>query len=120
MAVKNEKEIIGILENVTVYGKDKRKREVFARIDTGATKGSIDAILAAELHIGPIKEHKLVKSAHGRTLRPVVRVKIKLAGKTITKDVTIADRSEMKYSMLIGRNMLEGFLIDPSKDMRKK
>jgi len=120
---KNEeycrKRMIGIVEKVIVYGKDKKKKEVLARIDTGATKSSIDAMLAAEMLIGPVKMHKLVRSAHGRTLRPVVKLKIKLSGKIIMKEATIADRSEMRFGMLIGRNMLDGFLIDPSMDVRK-
>ena len=109
------KTIIGLIEKVTVFGKDDKAKEIAARIDTGATKGSIDAKLAAELQLGPVHKHRIVKSAHGRMLRPVVKVKVKLAGKELESNVTIADRSHMKYKMLIGQDMLEGFLIDPSK-----
>lgn len=112
--MNTNKTIIGLVEKVTVFGKDKEK-EIAARIDTGATKGSIDAKLAAELLLGPIHKHKVVRSAHGRTLRPVVKIKVNLAGREIESNVTIADRSHMKYKMLIGQDMLEGFLIDPSK-----
>ena len=37
--------------------------------------------------------------------------------KEIKTDFTLADRSNMKYSVLIGQNILkQGFLIDPSKE----
>ena len=109
------RKIIGFVERITVFGKDNRAKEIAARIDTGATKGSIDAHLAAELQRGPIHKHRVVKSAHGRMLRPVVKVKVKLADREIESYVTIADRGHMKYKMLIGQDMLTGFLIDPCK-----
>lgn len=112
--MNSNKTIIGLVEKVIVFGKDKEK-EMLARIDTGATKGSIDARLAAELSLGPIHKHKVVKSAHGRMLRPVVKIKVELHGKVIESNVTIADRAHMKYKMLIGQDMLEGFFIDPCK-----
>lgn len=111
-----EKKIIGLTETVTVYGKNDKKKTLKARIDSGATKGSIDSKLSAELELGPIIRTKLVKSAHGNTLRPVVEAKVKLKGKIIKSDLTIANREHMKYKVLIGQNMLKkGFLIDPSK-----
>ena len=59
---------------------------------------------------------KLVKSAHGNKLRPVVEAKITIAGKTVKDKFTIADRDHMKYKALIGQNILKkGFLINPNK-----
>ena len=114
MEYKN-KTIIGLSEKVTNYGKKKRKT-VRARIETGATKSSIDVKLAAELNLGPVIKSKLVKSAHGNKLRPVIRGEVKLAGKKIKGEFTLADRTHMKYGCLIGQNLLkEGFLINPSK-----
>ena len=110
-----DKTIIGLSEKVTIYSKKKRK-SVMARIDTGATKSSMDVKLAAELKLGPVIKSKLVKSAHGNKLRPVIKGEVKLAGKKIKGEFTLADRSHMKYRCLIGQNILkEGFLIDPSK-----
>lgn len=107
--------MIGLTEKVTVFGQDKKKR-VVARIDTGATKSSIDAKLAAELKLGPIVRTKLVKSATGNTMRAVIKARIEIAGKVMDSEFTIADRSHMKYSVLVGQNKLkEGFLIDPSR-----
>ncbi|MBW2980168.1 RimK/LysX family protein [Candidatus Woesearchaeota archaeon] len=114
MKYKN-KSLIGLSEKVTICSK-KKSRSVMARIDTGATKSSMDVKLAAELKLGPVIKSKLVKSAHGNKLRPVIKGEVKLAGKKINAEFTLADRSHMKYRCLIGQNILkEGFLIDPSK-----
>lgn len=111
-----KKTIIGLTEPVTICGKD-TKKEITARIDTGATKSSIDLNLAAELHLGPIIKSKVVKSAHGNKLRPVIECEIELAKKKIKTEFTLAERSHMKYEVLIGQNVLkQHFLIDPSKE----
>ena len=112
---KAKKAIIGLTEKVKVIGKKGKSKTLMARIDTGATISSIDAKLAANLHLGPVVRTKLVKSAHGNKTRPVIPVKLKMAGKEIKSEFTIADRKHMKYAVLIGQNILKkGFLIDPS------
>ena len=58
----------------------------------------------------------MIKSAHGNKLRPIVEAKIRLAGKNMKSEFTLADRSHMKYDVLIGVNILKnGFLVDPSR-----
>ena len=110
-----EKTIIGLVEEVTIKTKDKAK-ELAAKIDTGATKSSMDIKLAEELKLGPVIKSKLVKSAHGNKVRPVIKAEVILAGKHITSEFSLADRSHLKYSVLIGQNILKhGFLIDPSQ-----
>jgi len=112
----NGKTVIGIVEPVVLTGRNKKKKEVMAKIDTGATNSSVDIGLASELNVGPIIETKLVKSAHGNSLRPIVELETSLAGKITKAKFNIADRKQMKYRILIGQNILKGmFLIDPSK-----
>jgi len=116
-----KKTVVGLVEPIKVTGPAGKTKEVLARIDSGATKSSIDVKLAAELSLGPILKAKLVKSASGKSLRPVVEAKIVLADKEFKTDFTIANRAEMKYSMLIGQNILKkGFLIDPAKEIPKE
>ena len=112
-----KKSVVGLIENITIYGEDGKGKKIVARIDSGATKSSIDVKLAAELRLGPIIKTKVVKSTHGNTLRPVVNAKIEIAGKKIISEVTIADRTYMKYQLLIGQNILKkgNFMIDPRK-----
>ncbi|MCK5140445.1 MAG: ATP-dependent zinc protease [Thermodesulfovibrionia bacterium] len=108
--------IIGLIETITIYGKKKNKK-IKAKIDTGATKSSIDLNLASELHLGPIIKSKMVKSAHGSRVRPVIECEINLAKKKIISEFTLADRDHMKYKVLVGQNALKKyFLIDPSKN----
>ncbi|MBW2971939.1 RimK/LysX family protein [Candidatus Woesearchaeota archaeon] len=115
-----EKTVVGLVEPVKVTGPSRSSKEVLARIDSGATKSSIDVKLAAELALGPILKAKLVKSASGRSLRPMVEAKVQLADKEFKTELTIADRADMKYSVLIGQNILKkGFLIDPAKEIPK-
>ncbi|MBN2881167.1 ATP-dependent zinc protease [Candidatus Woesearchaeota archaeon] len=110
-----DKRILGLTEDVMVYSETKSKK-VLARIDTGATRSSIDIKLAAELGLGPILETRQVKSSLGTDLRPIVRAKIEIAGKELESTFTLADRDHMNYKILIGQNILkEGFLIDPLK-----
>lgn len=113
--VLNGRVVIGLTEKVGVHYHNSKKN-VIAKIDTGATKSSIDANLAAELRLGPVIKSKLVKSAHGSKLRPIIEATIELAGKKIKSEFTLADRAHMKYRILIGQNILkDGFLIDPTK-----
>ncbi len=119
MAEKNcfeGRRIIGLTEPVVIKNGDKEER-VIARIDTGATKSSIDIGLTSKLKLGPVLASRVIKSANGARLRPLVEVTIELKGKRITDMFTLADRSHMRYKVLIGQDILKrGFLIDPTKE----
>ncbi len=109
------KAIVGLTEYVTIKSSS-AKKEVIARMDTGATKSSIDIGLAAELKLGPVIDSRLIKSAHGTKLRPVVEVEVLVSGREIKARFTVADRSHMRYPVLIGQNILkQDFLIDPNR-----
>jgi hypothetical protein len=111
----NDKVIVGLTEYVTINGSSHAK-ELIARVDTGATKSSIDISLAAELRLGPVIDSRLIKSAHGTKLRPVVEINVIVREKEIKARFTVADRSHMRYQVLIGQNILkQGFLIDPNR-----
>ncbi|MAE13411.1 hypothetical protein CMO92_02500 [Candidatus Woesearchaeota archaeon] len=109
-----DRTIIGLTEKISVLGKNSMQKELVARIDTGATKSSMDISLASKLKLGPVVQNKLVKSAHGVKLRPMIEVEVVIRKKKIKETFTLADRSHMKYPVLIGQNVLnKGFLIDP-------
>tara|TARA_B100000315_G_C14299806_1_gene461316 strand:- start:3 stop:365 length:363 start_codon:yes stop_codon:yes gene_type:complete len=112
----NGKIIVGLTEKISFESGNGAGKEIAAKIDTGATRSSIDIKLASKLNLGPIIKSKMVKSAHGNKLRPIVEAKILLAGEKIDSEFTLADRTHMKYAVLIGVNVLKkGFLVDPSK-----
>lgn len=111
-----EKTVVGFTAKVTIVG-SKKTKEVMARIDTGATKSSIDAALVKELELGPEIKKIMVKSAHGQGSRGVVYERVIIGNRHLRMQFTVADRIHMKYKVLIGQNILKrGFLIDPSKD----
>jgi len=106
--------VLGLTASVVVFGV--KKKELVARVDTGATKCSIDESLAKELQLGPELKHKKVRSAYGTRHRAIVVGNISIAGELYEVEFTLADRSHMKYKVLIGQNVLKkGFLIDPLK-----
>lgn len=111
----NDRIIIGMIEEIEVKNEGVSER-LQARVDTGATKSSIDYKLASTLKLGPVIESRLVKSAHGNKLRPVIEATIVMRGKEVTEKFTLADREHMKYKVLVGQNILrKGFLIDPNR-----
>ncbi len=114
-AYKPDKKVIGLTEDILIYGRTVKR--VKARVDTGATKSSIDTKLSEELGLGPAIGKTVIKSASGQTTRPVVRAEIRLEDKKMIVDFTTINRSHMKYKVLIGQNVLMkgGFIIDPNK-----
>jgi hypothetical protein len=108
----HDKTVVGGVEQVIVYGTASHKK-VLARVDTGAQSNSIDKSLAEKLGTGAVIRTTTVKSATGSSERPVVMLDIEIGGKRLTGRFTIADRSKLKYQLLIGRNILKnGFLVE--------
>ena len=110
-----KKIVLGLIEPVIFYGKDGKKLKLMARIDTGATSSSLDTQVAKELKLGPVVRYADVKQASGRSKRPVMKSSLKIDGKELRAEFSIADRKHMRYKALIGQNILKrGFLIDPN------
>ena len=113
---------------------------VKAKIDTGAKSSSIHAFdLEAHQQDGqewvrfsihpwqrsdedhvelslPVLDMREVRSSNGQVeKRYAVSLDVTLAGRTITTVMTLSNRDEMGFRMLIGREALErGFLVDSS------
>ena len=90
-----------------------------AKIDTGAWSSAVDITLAKKL--GLLRKNKIITSrrklsALGEEERPVIEVNLKLSGKRFKTNVTVADRKLLRYSVLIGRTDLQGFLVSPEID----
>jgi len=110
--------IINAVEEVRVKGLNRKVTSVMARIDTGAFRSSIDKSLAKQL--GLLKKENILwkdrfeyRSALGVQARPVIGFTFWLAGRKIQSSASVADRSKMKYKVLIGRQDLGGFLVRP-------
>jgi len=113
----SQRPALGFTERVIIVGKGGKKKELKGRVDTGATKSSIDVGIAKELGLGPSIGERLVKSSNGQFVRSLIWVNLEISGKNIREQFTIADRSHLRYKLLIGQNIirLHGFFVDPLK-----
>ena len=105
--------VVGYIEEVVVMG-TRGQRSVMAKSDTGATRTSIDARLAAEIGTGPIKDIVKIKSGSvksGRS-RPVVDLVVGVGGTQHTVTASVEDRSHMDYPLLLGRDILRHYHVD--------
>lgn len=121
-----EKITIGEVEEVVLLKWGVKHR---ARIDTGATSTSLDARKLkikdnfAEFNLRngkkvklEVLEYRYIRTSVGRELRPVVLLDLCLGSLHILTQVTLTDRSHLKYPMLVGRRVLKGnFVVDVSR-----
>lgn len=56
-----------------------------------------------------------VRSTHGLTLRPYIKLAFYLAGIKRISSVNVAERGFLKYSMIIGKKDIKGFLVNVEK-----
>jgi len=112
------KKVIRLVQRVKVAGPG-GEESVRAKVDTGADRTTVDEGLASRLSLIPTGSKVTIKaSAAGKKVeRPLVIADVTLAGKTFKLRVGVADRSAMRYSVIVGRDILRSgdFLIDPSR-----
>jgi hypothetical protein len=122
MVGERPQRIIGPIEYVVITGHHGKAR-VKARIDTGAARTSVDIWLAARIGLGPTVDVAKVRSSltDEPKKRPVVKGTVEVDGIMFRVPVSIGDRSEMRYPVLIGMDILRSgkFLIDPSKKLTR-
>lgn len=127
---EQEKSIIGTIESVYI---DPGDITIKAKIDTGANTTSLDAQDLNVVTEDGVKYvtftlyDKLIKSKilkfvrikqHGgdSQRRPVIMMNITLGNVTQNVRVTLTDRSNFKYKMIVGVNFLYGhFIVDVSQ-----
>ena len=114
------KEVLGLIEKVTVYGNNGKKAKVYALMDTGASSTSIDIGLASKLHLGPVVGYVKVKSKTNIGVDEVIRVavplEVEIKGQRIkVEKANLAPRENMSTLLLIGRDvLLNRFVVDLS------
>jgi len=108
------KKIIKSVEKITIIG-TRYKKEVKARIDTGATHSSIDENLAKAIGFNEIAGATIIRNAQGEISRYVVKFSFILKNTKIKTSFSLANRQKLNYLVLIGREDLKGFLIDPEE-----
>ncbi len=105
---------ISVWEEIKIIKKDKTTFPVFAKIDTGAWRTSVDKDLAEEL--GLLKKENIlwnrkVRTSNGTQERPVVNLSFYLAGRKVKTTGSITKRSHLRVPMIIGRRDLVGFMV---------
>lgn len=70
----------------------------------------------------PIFKSKTVKSSNGVSEeRFIVKTTLVLLGKSLKAELSLTDRSEMRYPVLIGRKLIKGkFIVDVSKKFQNQ
>lgn len=120
--LSGERQVVGLYEDVKVKVGKKDRVTVKAKIDTGATSSSIDEGLAREL--GLLTEKNILttkeyRSALGKQVRKVIGITFFLKGKKISTQVGVTKRENLGAKLLIGRNDLYHFLVDPMLNLPK-
>lgn len=110
--------MIGGVCSVVLSG-ERGTAAVLAKVDTGASRTSVDTELAAKVGLGPVTDIVKVRAAASAQpeTRPLVLAKLRLGDQEFELPVSITDRTDMKYPVIIGMDILEmgNFLIDVSK-----
>jgi len=119
--VRPKRRIIGVIEHVTLRGPG-GEIQVRAKIDTGATRTSLDTDLAKRLGLGPVERRVRIRSAAAERPeeRDVVKATLVIGSKVFEAHVAVADRKDMKFHVIVGMDVLRksGFLISPRKGRR--
>jgi hypothetical protein len=137
----HEKKIIGTIEIISII--DLELYDLDAKIDTGADSNALHCddifvdeqnfvhfTLLDEVHASyhgkkmkmPLYKMKKIKSSNGHVeKRPSIQINVSFFGKKYKTAVSLTDRSDMKFPMLIGRKFLANkFLVDVSKEYLTK
>jgi len=106
--------VVGLVEPVKIVGR-RRIIETLGKFDTGAMRTSIDENLVSKIGVNPIGKVTTL-SVHGKSVRPLVDLKLNIKGKTIKVRANVSDRSSRRYKILVGRDVIfQNFVIDISK-----
>ncbi|MBU3015890.1 RimK/LysX family protein [Poseidonibacter lekithochrous] len=132
----NDKKIVGRREIISIL--DLNLIDLDAKVDTGADSNALHCdniviegdmvhfCLLDEVHESyhgkrmsmPLHKVKKVKSSNGETqLRPSIKVSVEFFGKKYKSVISLTNRADMKFPMLIGRRFLKDrFIVDVSKE----
>ncbi len=112
-----------------------------AKVDTGARSSSLHAFDIRKVELdgqewvefkvhphqhdneqtvscrAPLKDYRQVTDSGGhRSMRYVIETELQLGDELISAEITLADRSDMLFRMLIGRTAMDGrYIVDPSR-----
>lgn len=99
---------LGFEETLTIF----EERIAGKNILTEYTEQEREQLFA---NVPDLADTSLTKSSHGTSYRPMIRLDLSLDSVVISAKVSVIDRSDLKYSVIIGRKNLTRFLIDVNK-----
>lgn len=108
------KPVLGSRETVTVTGQRDDAR-VEARIDSGAPRTHVDVGLACSVGAGPLVGEGTFRGSNGSADRLIVELEVEVRGTTHVVEASVADRSHLTTDVRLGRDILEGYLVDVSR-----
>ncbi len=82
---------------------------------TPKNEKSIKKAILSEHKIPDLIDVAVVFASSGSSIRPVVKIKFTMDKKTISAQVNIVNRNDLKYDIIIGKRNLYSFLVDVSK-----
>lgn len=113
-------DVLGYTTRIRINGNDGAE-QVVAKSDTGAKRTSIDTDLAGRIGAGSFVGTTQVRSVTGggTETRPLVDVDLRLNGRWRTVRASVTDRTEMRYPVLLGRDVLESYTLDISRTVEE-
>lgn len=102
---------IGYVENVEFCGMD-GSATVKAKCDTGAARTSICESLGEEIGLDVPVNSVTVHSSNGSEERDVFLVDVIIGSVKQAVEVSVTDREGMNYNAIVGRDVLDDYLVD--------
>jgi hypothetical protein len=97
--------MMGIQTTLFSNTKPQWRFETTAKLDTGASRSSVDEKLASALRLPKISEKKF-KNAMGSQKRDIVELILQIDGQLISVEASITDRSGLKAPVLLGQDII--------------
>jgi len=104
---------LSLVEPITI-ATEYAKKTYDAKVDSGALRTAIDWSIVRDLKLPILPNKILVRAANGEQLRSAVRLQYMIAGRKVSTVATVTERSHMMYKIIIGREDMKGFLINPN------
>jgi hypothetical protein len=92
----------------------RRRGKIFVRFEVHPYQRNTRVTVSAHAEV---REYRSVRSSSGQaSKRPVIMTDIELLGQRWPIEITLADRNEMGFRMLLGRQAVrQRFLVDPGR-----
>ncbi|GEM_PF-2353100 len=108
--------VVGALERIQLHS-PAGNIEISARVDSGSEFSAIDRAFAMAVGLEPDENRKrTISTTRGAVDLPTVESGLTLGTAEVASTATVADRAALTHRMLLGREDLKGFLIDPARE----